>query len=454
VKSFFARSLFATLAISSACLSTGARAAGIYRVTEYSLGGKVGGPDELQDKWTNLGYTSTGQNLTPGVVAINESAGLPLGTIFKDPDTGYCYIAADRHGNGDARVVDVYRTPSQYGSTPGFMNLEVWKRGSGRASVGASPEAIRAQLEECGKVPEGESAKDWLAGKASGNANYVAHDEKVRAGMSKDSCRQSATMDSKAECDPTHTKVAVSKEVETVVRVVGTDSVRTKGMQEMAAAQAEGQQNLQAPYAAALRAAEHGENVLSTAGQANLSEAMGQFERASLHQRMQRKLARTIDQEKKQIRSANADESDLTTSGEEESSTYALKTDTVRKFAMNSAGRVKAQQCNPQTDPGCQTAKMNRRNGFEQKKTHVSGLLDGLKKDVQKEQKSAEKEAYEGAMASLGMAIRQLQGAAAAGEQKRGIASTLKSMEDESTDAGKDEKQEQVEVRRAILPGQ
>jgi hypothetical protein len=425
------KTLGTTLALSSVVLAAEAHAAGIYRVTEYSLGGAVGGPDEMQDQWTNKGYTSTGQNLTPGVVAVDESAGFPLGTIFKDPDTGYCYIAADRHGNGNPRVIDVYRPPSQYGSTPGFMSLDVWKQGAGRSSVGATPEAIRAQLEECGEVPEGESAKDWLAGKSSGNGNYIAHDEKARGGKSKDACRQSATMDSKAECDPTHEKVAISKVVEKVVSDVGTRSVEAKGRQEAAAALAEGPQNMKEPYSAALRAAGHGENVLTTAGQTNLLESMGQFERARLHHQMRRKLAREIEREKQEVQSATADESDLASSGQEEGSTYALKSRTVRKFEMNSAGTVKGQQCNVQTDPGCRMAKMKRRDGFEQKKKHVSGLLDGLKRDVQKEQDSSEKEAQQGALASLGKAIQQLQGAAQAKKQKRELASTLESMQGE-----------------------
>ena len=84
--------------------------------TEYSQGSSAGGPDEMQDKWTNRGYSSTGQNLTPGVVAVNEKAHR-LGTIFQDRKTGKHYLAADRHGNRRAGVVDVYKSPGTYGKT-------------------------------------------------------------------------------------------------------------------------------------------------------------------------------------------------------------------------------------------------------------------------------------------------------------------------------------------------
>ncbi|NBN92049.1 MAG: hypothetical protein EBV43_05175, partial [Actinobacteria bacterium] len=35
-------------------------------VTFYSLGTKVGGPDEANDAWTNRGFSAKGQNLVPG----------------------------------------------------------------------------------------------------------------------------------------------------------------------------------------------------------------------------------------------------------------------------------------------------------------------------------------------------------------------------------------------------
>ncbi len=132
--------------------------------TRFSLGAKVGGPDELQDTWTNRGYSKTGQNLTPGVVAVNRTR-FSLGTLFRDPATGYCYIAADIHGNKNASVIDFYQTPSQYGKKA--LPSRLSKVGK-VAKVGSTPEEIRRQLTEaCGRgsVPPGESAKDWLAGK-------------------------------------------------------------------------------------------------------------------------------------------------------------------------------------------------------------------------------------------------------------------------------------------------
>jgi hypothetical protein len=93
-------------------------------VTYYSTGAAAGGPDESQDRWTNAGYTSTGRNLTPGIAAVNESV-YPLGTIFRDGDTGDVFIAADRHGNSDASVVDIYKSPDSYQPRKENRNLSV-----------------------------------------------------------------------------------------------------------------------------------------------------------------------------------------------------------------------------------------------------------------------------------------------------------------------------------------
>ena len=87
--------------------------------TAYSFGKAVGGPDELQDKWTNKGYTSTGPNLVEGVVAVNTNK-YPLGTIFKDSESGKVYVAADRHGNKDSSVIDFFQNPENY--TGGKVN--------------------------------------------------------------------------------------------------------------------------------------------------------------------------------------------------------------------------------------------------------------------------------------------------------------------------------------------
>lgn len=92
--------------------------------TSYSYGAAVGGPDEMQDKWTNRGYSATGKNLTEGVVAVNTSR-YPLGTVFRDQDSGEVFIAADKHGNKNAEVVDFFRDPTNYQAQSGNRNLQV-----------------------------------------------------------------------------------------------------------------------------------------------------------------------------------------------------------------------------------------------------------------------------------------------------------------------------------------
>ena len=97
---------------------------GVVPVTFYSSGAAVGGPDESQDKWTNKGYSSSGQNLTEGIVAVNTSK-YPLGTIFRDDDSGEVFIAGDRHGNANKDVVDIYKDPSNYKAAKENRNLRV-----------------------------------------------------------------------------------------------------------------------------------------------------------------------------------------------------------------------------------------------------------------------------------------------------------------------------------------
>lgn len=91
----------------------GPASSGSVPVTYFSTGAAAGGPDEVQDKWTNKGYSATGKNLTEGIAAVNTSK-YPLGTIFKDEDTGEVFIAADKHGNDDPNVVDLYKDPANY----------------------------------------------------------------------------------------------------------------------------------------------------------------------------------------------------------------------------------------------------------------------------------------------------------------------------------------------------
>lgn len=134
--------------------------------TVYSLPKKVGGTDERTDPYTEKGYSSAGKNLTPGIVAVNSSV-YPLGTIFKDPSTGYVYIAADRHGNSNPNVIDFYLTPSQYRKINGTTSLSVI--GSiPESQVPGSADGIRNLLSQYGTVPPGESAEEWFAGNRQG----------------------------------------------------------------------------------------------------------------------------------------------------------------------------------------------------------------------------------------------------------------------------------------------
>jgi 3D (Asp-Asp-Asp) domain-containing protein len=116
--------------------------------TNYSQGAAAGGPDEMQDKWTNQGFSSTGKNLTKGVVAVNESV-FPIGTVFRDKDTGEVMIAADRHGNKDPKVVDVYQPPDEYKAEKKNRNLEV----IGNVKPATTVEGIQAQIAEFSGKP-------------------------------------------------------------------------------------------------------------------------------------------------------------------------------------------------------------------------------------------------------------------------------------------------------------
>jgi len=91
--------------------------------TSYSTGAAVGGPDEMQDRWTNKGYTATGKNLSEGVVAANPKV-YPLGTVLRDP-SGKTFIVGDVHGNQNPNVVDFYRSPENYQAQSGPQQLQV-----------------------------------------------------------------------------------------------------------------------------------------------------------------------------------------------------------------------------------------------------------------------------------------------------------------------------------------
>ena len=148
-------------------------------VTFYSLGKDVGGADETQDKWTNRGYSSAGPNLTPGIVAVNDSVH-PLGTVFRDRDSGLVFLAADRHGNADRNVIDVYTTPETYQRAKVTRNFEIVGRID---EIPKTAEGVREVLSKFGPVPDGPSAAEWLgqagkpkkAGKAdeSGKADFI-----------------------------------------------------------------------------------------------------------------------------------------------------------------------------------------------------------------------------------------------------------------------------------------
>lgn len=139
-------------------------------VTFYSLSRRVGGADETHDKWTDRGFSSKGQNLTPGVAAVNDKV-YPLGTVLRDAESGQVFLATDRHGNADPNVVDIYVPPDAYQQAKVARRFEV----AGRVDkVPTTPEGVRAVLAEFGTVPEGESAVESLArisGKQSGKSD-------------------------------------------------------------------------------------------------------------------------------------------------------------------------------------------------------------------------------------------------------------------------------------------
>ena len=120
--------------------------------TAYSFGKAVGGPDELQDKWTNKGYTSTGKNLGEGVVAVNTER-YPLGTIFKDLENGKVYVAADRHGNKNAAVIDFFQNPENY--TGGKVNKRLSIIGAvPKNKIPKTKEGMSQLIEQYSNVPD------------------------------------------------------------------------------------------------------------------------------------------------------------------------------------------------------------------------------------------------------------------------------------------------------------
>jgi hypothetical protein len=138
-------------------------------VTQYSIPKRVLGTnqgDELYDPGTARGVGITENELGPGVVGVNPAIH-PYGTIFKDADTNEVFIAGDKHGNSNPKVVDIYVPPSQYTGTSGTRKLvpidqiplnQIPKTASG----------VNQLLTNYGKVPQGEGAYQSLNKKSSG----------------------------------------------------------------------------------------------------------------------------------------------------------------------------------------------------------------------------------------------------------------------------------------------
>ena len=91
--------------------------------TSYSQGSNVGGRDEMQDSWTNKGYTATGPNLSDGVAAIGKGGKYKIGDIIKAGNN--IMIAADYHGNKNPDVIDIYRSGNNYQGQSGQMPVTV-----------------------------------------------------------------------------------------------------------------------------------------------------------------------------------------------------------------------------------------------------------------------------------------------------------------------------------------
>ena len=92
-------------------------------VTFFSKGAAVGGPDELQDKYTNRGFSALGPNLTEGAAAVSKRS--QLGTVFRDNTTRQVYVATDLHGNKDPNVIDLYKEPENYQQAKERRDIDV-----------------------------------------------------------------------------------------------------------------------------------------------------------------------------------------------------------------------------------------------------------------------------------------------------------------------------------------
>jgi 3D (Asp-Asp-Asp) domain-containing protein len=119
--------------------------------TTYSTGAAVGGMDEMQDSWTNKGYTSTGKNLSPGVVAVNPRVH-PHGTVFRDDNTGEVFIAADSHGNKDPNVVDIFQEGNTY--SPQKVNRNLSVVGREKIPYGTTAEQLATMRQKYADQPQ------------------------------------------------------------------------------------------------------------------------------------------------------------------------------------------------------------------------------------------------------------------------------------------------------------
>lgn len=136
--------------------------------------------DETKDPWTPNGYSTQGQNLTPGIIAVPENNKfLPVGTVVRDTRTNYVYIVSDVHGNSNqGSTIDMYVDANTYNvnNTASNVNFEILGRES---TIGQSAEDVKAQLAKYGTVPPGASAAEDLiaAGKGDvleGKTGYAA----------------------------------------------------------------------------------------------------------------------------------------------------------------------------------------------------------------------------------------------------------------------------------------
>lgn len=147
-------------------------------LTVYSQGAAAGGQDEMQDSWTNKGFTATGQNLSPGVLAAGNRS--QLGDVYTDQN-GKSYIAADLHGNKDKSVLDVYQDGKNYNPNS-VRGLQLTKVGHEAIKYGDSADSLaqkRAKYERqntLSNVFNGGGAADLATGQAK-SAALTAPDE-------------------------------------------------------------------------------------------------------------------------------------------------------------------------------------------------------------------------------------------------------------------------------------